>query len=72
MPLFVHKKQKESVGAFLRRFSRVVQHSKVLVRVRNNQFRKRPLTERLEKYNAIRRAEKHVKMEKLRKLGKVE
>ena len=70
--LIVHKKQKESTGAFLRRFSRVVQQSGVLVRVRGAQYRMRPKTERLLKKNAIHRIIRRRETDKLRKLGKIE
>lgn len=72
MPLIVHKKQKESAGAFLRRFSRVVQQSGLLVRVRSLQYRTRPKTERARKKDALRRMARRKEMEKLRKLGKIE
>lgn len=72
MPLIVTKKQKESTGAFLRRFSRVVQQSTVLVRARNLQYRSRPKTERLDKKNALHRIALRRKMDHLRKLGKIE
>ena len=72
MPLIVTKKQKESTGAFLRRFSRVVQQSGVLVKARNLQYRERPATERIEKKNAIHRMTKRKETDKLRKLGKIE
>ena len=72
MPLIVRKKQKESTGAFLRRFSRVVQQSGVLMRVRSGQYRTRPATERIEKKNAIHRMARRKETDKLRKLGKIE
>ena len=72
MPLLVHKKQKESTGAFLRRFSRVVQQSGVLTRVRGSQYRTRPVTERIEKKNAIHKMARRKETDKLRKLGKIE
>ncbi|OGZ56213.1 MAG: hypothetical protein A3H64_01245 [Candidatus Ryanbacteria bacterium RIFCSPLOWO2_02_FULL_45_11c] len=72
MPLIVTKKQKESTGAFLRRFSRVVQQSGVLTRVRSFQYRMRPATERIEKKNALHRMTRRRETDKLRKLGKIE
>lgn len=72
MPLIVYKKQRESIGAFLRRFSRVVQQSSVLMRARNTQYRERPKTERSEKQNALRRVARRKEMNRLRKLGKIE
>jgi ribosomal protein S21 len=72
MPLIVTKKQKESTGAFLRRFSRVVQQSGLLVRARSLQYRKRPKTERIDKKNALHRMHRRREMDHLRKLGKIE
>ena len=72
MPLIVTKKQKESTGAFLRRFSRVVQQSGILMRVRNFQYRTRPATARIEKKNALHRMTRRRETDKLRKLGKIE
>ena len=72
MPLIVHKKQKESTSAFLRRFTRVVQQSCVLVRARRLQYRSRPKTERIDKKDALYRIAHRHEMDKLRKLGKIE
>ena len=70
--LVVTKKQKESTGAFLRRFSRVVQQSGVLMRVRNMQYRMRPSTERIAKKNALHCIKRGKEIDRLRKLGKME
>lgn len=70
--LIVRKRQKESTGAFLRRFSRVVQQSGMLVRVRSLQYRTRPKTERAQKKDALRRIARRKEVEKLKKLGKME
>lgn len=72
MPLIVTKKQKESTGAFLRRFSRVVQQSGILVRVRAFRYRTRTASPRIEKKNAIHRMTRRRETDKLRKLGKIE
>ena len=72
MALVVYKKSKESVGAFLRRFSRVVQQSNVLLRVRNMQYRSRLKTDRLAKLEALRRIKRRKEFNRLRKLGKIE
>ncbi|OGZ46853.1 MAG: hypothetical protein A3J54_00110 [Candidatus Ryanbacteria bacterium RIFCSPHIGHO2_02_FULL_45_13b] len=72
MPLIVTKKQKESTGAFLRRFSRVVQQSGILMRVRSFRYRARSASPRIEKKNAIYRMTRRKETDKLRKLGKIE
>lgn len=72
MALEVRKRNKESVGAFLRRFSRVVQQSGVLIRARGAQYRTRPATKRLRKVEALKRIVWRKNMERLRKLGKIE
>lgn len=72
MALEVRKRSKESVGAFLRRFSRVVQQSGVLVRARGAQHRMRTPTKRLRKVEALKKITWRENMERLRKLGKIE
>jgi ribosomal protein S21 len=72
MPLIVTKKQKESTGAFLRRFSRVVQQSGVLTRARGLQYRAKTKTSRIEKKDALHRITRRKETDKLRKLGKIE
>ena len=72
MPLEVKKKQKESVGALLRRFSRAVQQSGMLVRVRSLRYRTRPKTKRVRKVEALKRIVWKKNMDRLRKLGKIE
>lgn len=66
----VKRKPNESTGSLLRRFSRFVQQSGVLVKAKKSQFRAKKVTERKEKNSAImavhlRRLRKH-----LEKLGK--
>ncbi len=72
MPLNVKKKQRESVGAFLRRFSRVVQQSRVLLTARGVQYRSRPKTKRIRRGEALKRLSWRAEQERLRKLGKIE
>lgn len=72
MALEVKKKQKESVGALLRRFSRVVQQSGMLIRVRSLQYHTRAKSKRVRKVEALKRIVWRKNMDRLRKLGKIE
>ncbi len=49
----VKRKPNESMGSLLRRFSRFVQQSRVLVRKKSLKYRPKKLTERQEKNRAI-------------------
>ena len=71
MPITVRKKEKESVQGLLRRFSRRVQQSGVLVRARRGRFYVSPLTKRQKKLSALRRQEAAKERERLYKLGKL-
>jgi ribosomal protein S21 len=71
MPIEVKKKEKETVQSLLRRFSRRIQQSGVLVRAKRGRFYTAPLTKRQKKINAIRRAKNQTQKEKLYKLGKL-
>ena len=71
MPVTVRKKEKESVQSLLRRFSRRIQQSGVLVRARRGRFYISPLTKRQKKLGALRRQEIRKEREKLYKLGKL-
>ncbi len=72
MPVEVKKREKESVQSLLRRFSRRIQQSGVLIRTRRNRFYVAPLTKRQKKLGALRRLENRKEREKLYKLGKLE
>lgn len=66
------RKDSEAVGAFLRRFSRKVQQSGVLIRARKIRFKADPQTKREKQQAATRRAKNFKDRERLFKLGKLE
>ncbi|MBI4709234.1 MAG: 30S ribosomal protein S21 [Candidatus Portnoybacteria bacterium] len=68
----VRKKQKESTGSLLRRFSRRVQQSGVLLRARRQRFYKKPKTKLQEKQSALRATQLRRQRVKLMKLGLLE
>ena len=71
MPITVRKKEKESVQSLLRRFSRRIQQSGVLVRARRGRFYVSPATKRQKKLSALHRQEVQKERENLYKLGKL-
>ena len=68
----VRKKEKESVGVLLRRFTRRVQQSGILIRARSLRYRKTAQSRRERKDEALKRIAWKENIEHLRKLGKVE
>lgn len=66
----VKRKTNESTGSLLRRFSRFVQQSGVLVKAKRSQFRSKKLNERKEKNAAIMGMHLHALRKRLEKLGK--
>ncbi len=65
----VKRKPNESTGSLLRRFSRFVQHSGVLVKARKSQYRTKKPNERKEKLSAIMGLHLHDLRKRLEKLG---
>lgn len=57
MPLKIHKDERESSQNLIRRFSRRVKQSGILVRARKNRFQQRPKSPALKKKSALRREE---------------
>ena len=72
MAVGVKKRDKESIQGLLRRFSRRVQQSGILIRTRRNRFYISPLTKRQKKLGALKRLDIQKEREKLYKLGKLE
>ncbi|MEK7589269.1 MAG: hypothetical protein AAB479_01390 [Patescibacteria group bacterium] len=66
----VKRKPNESTGSLLRRFSRFVQQSGVLVKAKKSQFRAKKLNERKEKNAAIMGLHLNELRKRLEKLGK--
>ena len=71
MPLEVKKQNRESNQSLLRRFSRGMQQSGILIRAKRGQFKRRKKSEGTAKKSALRREEKRIEYEKLKKLGEL-
>ncbi len=68
----VRRRDNESVGSLLRRFTRKIQRSKILLEARGQQYRGRPKSEYKKRREALRRIKWQQEMHRLRKLGKIE
>ena len=66
------RRPRETTGAFLRRFTRKVQQSGVLMRARKIQFREKPKNKRARRLSALRRERILKERERLFKLGKLD
>lgn len=71
MPLDVKRKDRETIGAFVRRFSRILQQSGILLRAREARFYHRPVNRNKRRKAALRRTELREQYEEKKKLGKV-
>ena len=71
MPLEVKKQNRETSQNLIRRFTRGIQQSGILLRARSARFKKREKSEQMKKRAALRREEKKREYEKLKKLGKI-
>ena len=72
MAVEAKRKENESIGGLLRRFTKKIQRSKVLVEARSRQFRARTKSGFKKKKEALRRIAWQRDMDKQRKLGKIE
>ena len=71
MPLKAEKQNKESTQSLIRRFSRKMRKSGILIEARKKRFVKREQSSQLKKRTALRRNELQKKYEKLKKLGRL-
>lgn len=71
MPLKTEKQNKESTQSLIRRFSRKMRKSGILLEARKKRFVKREKSSQLKKRKALRRNELRKKYEKLKKLGRL-
>jgi hypothetical protein len=69
MPIEVKKTDRESSHGLIRRFSKKVQQSRVLLGARSGRFHKRTKSAEMKKRAALRREKLKVEYEKLKKLG---
>ena len=72
MPLEVKKQERETSQNLIRRFTRGIQQSGILLRARKTRFKKREKSEQMKKRAALRREEKKREYEELKKLGKIQ
>ncbi len=72
MAIEVKKKQGETTRSLLRRFSRRIQQSGLLIRARKSRFKEREKSKRERRTGALRREHMGKKMEKMRKMGLLE
>lgn len=72
MPLEVKKQNRENNQSLLRRFSKGMQQSGILIRAKKGRFVQRVKSEDMKKKSALRRLEKRDEYEKLKKLGEIE
>lgn len=66
----VRRKEGESIGSFLYRFSKKVQHGGILKEAKKRRFHSRAQNRTKRKEAAIYREERRKEMEQARKLGK--
>lgn len=72
MGLEVRKKEKESSQDLIRRFTKRVQQSGVLLQARKNMFKHRIKSDKTKKKAALRREQLKKEYQILKKLGKLE
>lgn len=71
MGIEARKQNRETSQSLIRRFSRKIQQSGILLRARRARFRKRLKSRQMKKKAALRREETRKEYERLKKLGKV-
>ena len=67
----VKRREGESIGSFIYRFTKKIQRSGVLREAKKRRFFERPVSKRKRRLSAIHREKKRLEREKLRKLGKI-
>ena len=70
MPLEVQKQGKESPQSLVRRFSKKVKQSGILLQAKKNRFQEKPKSKQLKKRSALRREQLKKEYEILEKMGK--
>lgn len=69
MPVEVKKSERENSQSLIRRFTRKVQQSGILLRARKSRFYQRQKSKKMRKKAALRREKLKKEYEKLKKLG---
>jgi len=72
MPLEIRKKEKESSTNLVRRFSKRMKMSGILLKTRRDRFYVRKKSRQMKKRSALKREVLKKEYEKLKKLGKIE
>jgi hypothetical protein len=72
MPLEVKKQERETSQSLVRRFTRRVQQSGLLLRARKVRFKERKKSEQMQKRAALRREELKKEYERKQKMGEAE
>lgn len=70
MVLEIKKEGRETSQNLVRRFSRRMKQSGILLRARKSRFKKKPKSKQMKKRSALRREELKKEYEKMEKLGK--
>ena len=68
----IKKEERETAQSLVRRFSKRVKQSGILLRARKNRFRKREKSENMQKKSALRREEKKKEYDEKMKMNKAE
>lgn len=71
MGVEVKKQERESSQNLIRRFTKGVKRSGILIRARKIRFKEKKKSEQMKKRAALRREEKRKEYEKMKKLGKI-
>ncbi len=72
MSIEVRKKEGESTASLLRRFTRKIQQSKVLIRAKKERFYRKPKSKRQIQESALRRVQIRKERQKMIKMGLLE
>lgn len=72
MPLEVKKQNRETSQGLIRRFTKAMQQSGILIRARKGRFMKRVKSEDMKKKAALRREEKRIEYARMKKMGELE
>lgn len=70
MSLEANKQERETSQGLIRRFTKRVQKSGILIRARSSRFYKRAKSEQMKKRSALRREKVQEERKKLEKMGK--
>ncbi|MFH1582235.1 MAG: hypothetical protein ABIA08_00555 [bacterium] len=71
MVLEVKKQERETTQALIRRFTKNIQRSRILMQARKNRFYQRTKSVQIKKRAALRRETAKIRYEKLKKLGQL-